>query len=77
MKKFFTVAVLLLSCATLSAQFPGGGRPQSPNANLVSVEAHADGSATFRIYAPNAQNVGLAGDIMAMGAKFEKAENGV
>lgn len=77
MKKIFTVAVLLLSCATLSAQFPGGGRPQSPNANLVSVEAHADGSATFRIYAPNAQNVGLAGDIMAMGAKFEKAENGV
>ncbi len=65
---------MMLFCLSLNAQFR---RTPTPNDTLVSVEANADGSATFRIYAPNAQNVGLSGDIMAMGAQFTKAENGV
>ena len=68
MKKITLIALLLFSCIALCAQ---QRRPQSPNANLKSVEVNADGSVTFRIFAPTAQRVGLTGDIMAFGAKFE------
>ena len=74
MKKITLIALLLFSCIALCAQ---QRRPQSPNANLKSVEVNADGSVTFRIFAPTAQRVGLTGDIMAFGAKFEKDDKGV
>ncbi|MBR4995062.1 MAG: endo-1,4-beta-xylanase Z [Alistipes sp.] len=74
MKKILFFATLLLLAGAVNAQPRMGA---SPNANLKSVEVNADGSVTFRIFAPNAKSVGLSGDIMAFGVKFDKAENGV
>ena len=74
MKKITLIALLLFSCIALCSQ---QRRPQYPNANLKSVEVNADGSVTFRIFAPTAQRVGLTGDIMAFGARFAKDDKGV
>jgi enterochelin esterase-like enzyme len=96
-----TVALLgaFILSAALSAQQPGapvaqqgrGGRgPQAPS--FISPEVQNDGHVTFRIYAPQAQNVRLvAGDIPALAGagrgaapddgaprgQMTKAENGV
>lgn len=74
MKKILIISLFLLACVTLNAQ---QRRNPSPNANLKSVEVNADGSVTFRIFAPTAQRVGLTGDIMAFGAKFAKDDKGI
>jgi len=50
-------------------------RPKTPNDDLVSFQVNDDGSATFRLYAPDAGKVELGGDVKA--EKIEKAENGV
>jgi enterochelin esterase family protein len=49
--------------------------PPTPNDGLVSFQVNDDGSATFRLYAPDAKSVELAGDIRA--EKAERADNGV
>ena len=74
MKKILIISLFLFACVTLNAQ---QRRNPSPNANLKSVEVNADGSVTFRIFAPTAQRVGLTGDIMAFGAKFAKDDKGI
>lgn len=50
-------------------------RPKTPNDDLVNFEVNDDGSATLRLYAPNATKVELGGDIKA--EKIEKETNGV
>jgi enterochelin esterase family protein len=65
---------LWCALAPLAAQAPRS-RPATPNDNLVSFQVNGDGSATFRLYAPEARKVELGGDIRA--EKTERAENGV
>ncbi len=44
---------------------PGSARQrQEPGAEIVSPEVHADGSVTFRLYAPKAAEVFLAGNVL-------------
>ena len=74
MRKILFAIVAMMVCASASAQFQ---RTPTPNDNLVSVETAADGSVTFRIYAPNAKQVGVSGDIMTRGLTFVKSDNGV
>ncbi|MEO6849421.1 MAG: alpha/beta hydrolase-fold protein [Mucilaginibacter sp.] len=50
-------------------------RTPTPNDNLVSFQVNDDGSATLRLYAPNAKSVELSGDLKA--EKTELADNGV
>ncbi len=50
-------------------------RPKMPNDTLVSFQVNEAGSATFRLYAPDAKKVELGGDVRA--EKIEKDENGV
>jgi len=68
------VLVAIIGFSQINAQ-NFGNRPKTPNDDLVSFEVNEDGSATFRLYAPDAKKVELAGDIRA--EKIEKAENGV
>ena len=74
MRKILFAIVAMMVCASASAQFQ---RTPTPNDNLVSVETAKDGSVTFRIYAPNAKQVGLSGDIGARGLTFTKSDDGV
>ena len=67
MRKILFAAMALLVSVSANAQFQ---RTPTPNDNLVSVETAKDGSVTFRIYAPNAKQVGLSGDIGARGLTF-------
>lgn len=70
-----THALTLVVCgialsASLLAQAPaasgrGGGRGRGPADNLVSPEVHADRTVTFRLRAPQANDVILTGDWMA------------
>lgn len=70
------VLVSLICFLHLDAQnFRNQNRTPTPNDNLVSFEVNNDGSATFRLYAPDAEKVELGGDIRA--EKIEKADNGV
>jgi enterochelin esterase family protein len=50
-------------------------RTGSPNDNLVSFQVNDDGSATFRLYAPDAKKVELGGDLKA--ETIEQADNGI
>ncbi len=59
---------------TLQQSLNRNGIP-TPNDDLVSFEVNDDGSATFRLYAPDAEKVKLGDDIRA--EKIEKADNGV
>jgi enterochelin esterase-like enzyme len=55
-------------------------RPPNPNATLVSPEVAADKQVTFRLYAPQAQNVLVRSEfkqIMNTTAKLTKADDGV
>ncbi len=63
---------LLASAATLVAQ---EGRRQRPPANLKSIEVDAEKQVTFRIYAPEAESVSVAGDFG--NGKLAKDERGV
>ena len=77
----------ILASASLCAQQPpaapaqpgrGGRGPQAPA--FVSPDVQADGHVAFRIYAPQAQNVRLAGSDVpgnGQGAAMTKGENGV
>jgi enterochelin esterase family protein len=54
-------------------------RTPTPNDTLHSTRVLANGDVVFQIYAPNAKNVTLGGDIVPWGTelKSKKAENGV
>lgn len=70
------VLVSFVCFSQLDAQnFRNRNRVPTPNDSLVSFEMNNDGSATFRLYAPNAEKVELGGDVKA--EKIEKADNGV
>ena len=58
------MAALLCCGFNASAQFQ---RRMTPNDTLQSVRVLPDGSAVFSIYAPEAQNVRLSGDIVPWG----------
>lgn len=68
------VLFAVISFSQLNAQ-NFRNRPKTPNDDLVSFKVNDDGSATFRLYAPDAKKVELGGDVRA--EKIEKAENGV
>ena len=76
MKNRFFPALL---CAALICQIGSaqGRGPVSPADTLRSIVPHADGSVTFRIYAPKAQEVTLGGDFSGFGAAFTKGEDGI
>ncbi len=71
---FLSGVILILLCFQAEAQ-NFRNSPPTPNDNLISFQVNDDGSATFRLYAPDAKLVELAGDIRA--EKTEKAENGI
>ncbi len=73
-KKLMLLAALCLPMMA-SAQW---GRPATPNDTLISTEVLPDNKVAFRIYAPQAENVSISGDLMAFYfAKFEKNEVGI
>lgn len=79
MKRFSILLAAALIAVTVQAQnFPGQRR--SPNDTLQSVKVNPDKSVTFQIYAPEAKNVQLSGDLAGWGdnrAKFTKNSEGV
>lgn len=64
-KKILLASAALLACLTLSAQWQ-----RTPNDTLRSVRVLPDGDVLFSIYAPDAKNVGLTGDIMPWGQQI-------
>lgn len=71
--RFITITLLCLSFA-ISAE---AQRKLSPADTLRSVVNNADGSATFRIYAPEAETVSLGGDFSWYEAAFTKGTDGI
>ena len=74
--------VFLLTAALFSMAVPSFAQWQhvpTPNDTLQSVRRLANGDVVLSIYAPEAQTVNVAGDIMPWGRKLEvkKASNGV
>lgn len=78
-KKWHSLILILVSLFCflhLDAQnFGTRNRITTPNDSLVSFVVNNDGSATFRLYAPDAKSVELSGDLKA--EKIERADNGV
>lgn len=76
-KMHLFIVLVFVSCSLqLEAQgFMNRQRTPTPNDGLVSFEVNNDGSATFRLYAPNAKSVQLGGDLRA--EKTDRADNGV
>lgn len=52
-------------------------RQISPADTLQSIVSNADGSATFKIYAPEADTVSIAGDFSGYNARFTKDNEGI
>lgn len=75
-KLWVSLLAVLFTSAIQAQMF---NRTPTPNDTLHSTQVLANGDVVFRIYAPGAQNVTLAGDIVPWGKKLEsvKAENGV
>ena len=73
-----TVICLLTMLVAVSAFAQGWNRQPTPNDTLRSTVILPDGGVVFQIYAPNAQNVGVSGDL-PYGApiRFVKQDNGV
>jgi enterochelin esterase-like enzyme len=71
-------AFLVLALSAWAAAQPPQ-RPRTPNATLKSPEVSADHKVTFRIYAPKAAEVAVAGDFLesARPAKLSKDDKGV
>ena len=76
MKKILTLVAIL--AAGLSAQAQGWFRQPTPNDTLQSVRVLSNGNVLFQIYAPQASQVAVSGDLpWDKPVKFVKAENGV
>ncbi|HPF52422.1 MAG TPA: alpha/beta hydrolase-fold protein [Draconibacterium sp.] len=75
-KLFIGFLAMLFSIAVQAQMF---NRTPTPNDTLHSTKVLANGDVVFRIYAPNAKDVTIGGDIVPWGTKLEskKAENGV
>jgi enterochelin esterase family protein len=74
--RILLMLVFLGSFFHLDAQnFPNRNRIPTPNDSLISFVVNNDGSATFKLYAPDAKTVELGGDLKA--EKIERADNGV
>lgn len=54
-----------------------GRRQMNPADTLKSIVTNADGSVSFRIYAPEAKSVELAGDFSGYKARFTKDDKGI
>ena len=69
------VAAAMACCVSAGAQW---FRQPTPNDTLQSVKVLPDGKVLFQIYAPNAQNIMVTGDLpWDKPVKFAKQENGV
>ncbi|MBO4465874.1 MAG: endo-1,4-beta-xylanase Z [Bacteroidales bacterium] len=69
------VAAVMGCCGSAGAQW---FRQPTPNDTLQSVKVLPDGRVLFQIYAPNAQNIMVTGDLpWDKPVKFAKQENGV
>lgn len=73
---------ILLTAMAIAMAVPSQAQWQhepTPNDTLQSVRRLANGDVVLSIYAPKAQSVNIAGDIMPWGQKLEvkKADNGV
>jgi enterochelin esterase family protein len=73
MKHFLCALLFVAGTVSLTAQ-PQRRQP-TPNDTLTAFTVNPDGSATFRLYAPQAKEVRLSGDIG--GKTTEKSDNGV
>jgi len=75
-KTLFLLGACLMMAANSNAQFQ---RTPTPNDTLHSVTVNPDKTVIFRLYAPEAQSVNIAGDIVPWGKPtvFTKHENGV
>ena len=76
--KTLLFAVGILLATEVQAQFPGFKK--TANDSLVSTEVLTNGDVTLRIYAPDAKNVGVSGDLLNFGEPapvFTKDERGV
>ncbi len=73
----FQALLILLFTGFVQAQM--FNRTPTPNDSIQSTEVLANGDVVFKIYAPEANNVTLGGDIVPWGQKLEskKAKNGV
>ena len=73
---FFTTLFLLISVLSLQAQ---ENLPFGQNREIISPEIHADNSVTFRLMAPNTDQVSVTGDFLAQKepAKMTKDADGV
>jgi enterochelin esterase family protein len=72
--------VILLLCAAMvsvTATAQRRMRTINPADTLRSIVSNADGSVSFRIYAPQAQAVSLAGDFSGLNAVFTKGDDGI
>lgn len=65
------LAAVLASAAPLAVEAQPAANAQGPR-QVVSPEVHADGSITFRLYAPNVQAVTLTGDRLPGGTRLAK-----
>lgn len=74
MKNTVLIMVALFFATTSMAQW---NRPRTPNDSLVSAEVLPGNKVAFRIYAPQATKVELAGDIWNANTKFVKDARGV
>ena len=72
MKKNFLLTACL--CLTLAAH---AQQALGPGTGLVSPEIHPDHSVTFRIHAPKAVTVRLAGDFLARPVDLTEGPDGV
>mgnify|MGYP002517597687 CR=1 FL=1 len=66
------IATVLLGTTSLDAQ-----QNLWQNKDTTSPEVHADGSVTFRLYAPTAESVTVRGDFVAGEQAMQRLENGV
>lgn len=76
MKQLILSGMLTLATLPLSAQW---NRTPTPNDTLQSVRQLGNGTVVLSIYAPQAKQVSIAGDIMPWGKKLDvkRADNGV
>src|SRR3712207_2805330 len=76
MKQLILSGILALAALPLSAQW---NRIPTPNDTLQSVRQLGNGTVVLSIYAPQAKQVSIAGDIMPWGKKLDvkRADNGV
>lgn len=74
-----THRIITLSLSILLAVAASAQQALSSVPNTTSPEVHPDNTVTFRLYAPNAQNVEISGDFIPSGTpvSLTKEENGV